>query len=97
MWEPFISFENFSFLKKGDLVRITFSPRSQKYFQDDNYDYFFPTYEGKVFSSFPKNIDELLLEDENGNVFSCTNRAGTSAFMSAMYKPSELLFSTKTD
>lgn len=97
MWEPFISFDDFSFLKKGDIVRITFSPRSQKYFKDDDYDFFFPTYEGKVFSSNPKNIDELLLQDKDGNIFSCINRAGSSAFMSAMYKPSEILLCTQSN
>ncbi len=85
MWEPFISYTDFSFLKRGDYVKITFSPNSQKHFSDPNYDYYFPTYEGKIISSNIKNLEDILIKDNLGKTHQCINRAGTSGFMDAYY------------
>jgi len=88
MWESIISFEDLSFLQRGDFIKISFEPHSQKHFSDPNYDYYFPTYYGKVISSNNKKLDELLVKGKDGVTFYCTNRAGTSGFVSGRYYPS---------
>jgi len=85
MWEPFLSYSDLSFLQRGDWVKITFTPHSQKHFDDPNYEFYFPTYEGKVISSVAKTMDELLIRDSNGKTLYCINRAGTSGFPNAYY------------
>jgi len=84
-WEPFISYSDLSFLRRGDMIKITFTPHSQKYLAYPDYDYYFPTYEGKVISSLAKTMDDLLIKDSEGRTYYCTNRAGTSGFPSAYY------------
>ena len=85
VWNDFISYEDISFLNIGDLIKITFTPHSQKHFLYPDYDYYFPTYEGKLISYNPKNMDEMLiLTSENEKVY-CVNRCGTSGFMTAYF------------
>ena len=84
-WEPFISYSDLSFLRRGDLIKISFTPHSQKHFASPDYDYYFPTYEGKIMSSSAKSIDDILIKDVDGKTYYCTNRAGTSGFPSAYY------------
>lgn len=85
MWEPFLSLEDLSFLNKDDIVKITFSPISQKHFDDPNYNYYFPSYEGKVLTSNPKTLNDLYIETADKTIINCINRAGSSAFVSAYY------------
>ena len=87
MWEPIYSFDNLSYLQRGDFVKITFEPVSQKHFGCHDYDFYFPTYYGKVISSNNKGLNELLVKGKDGKTFYCTDRAGTSGFVTGYFYP----------
>lgn len=90
MWELLQSIDDLSFLRRGDFVKISIEPHSQKHFCDPNYEYYFPSYFGKVISSNNKEMDQLLLKGKDGKTFYCINRAGTSGFITGYYyRPKE--------
>jgi hypothetical protein len=69
-------------IKPGDIVKVSFSPNSQKHFADPNFEYYFPTYTGIVISSNHTRLEEIILEDpDTKKTFACEDRAGTSAMV----------------
>jgi len=75
-------------IQRGDFVRITFHPYSQKHFYKDDFFEYFPLYFGKVISSNNNVFEDLLIKPRKGKSFYYKNYVGTSGMVDAsFYRP----------
>jgi hypothetical protein len=71
-------------IKPGDELEVSFSPQSQKYLllDPEEYDQWFPTYEGTVISSNHTTVDEIILQNKSTKeTTTCENKSGNESMI----------------
>ncbi len=71
-------------IKPGDELEVSFSPQSQKYLLIDpeEYEQWFPTYQGLVISCTHTIVDEIILQNpKTKETYACENKSGDESMI----------------